>query len=119
MKYVEPGQYSREEVENAIASNSETELIDMVISASMFAEDGDWAETVCLRLANHSNSSIRGNAILGFGHISRVHGKVSSPVVKDLLKNALLDQDEYVRGQAEAALDDLEHFLGWQINGSA
>jgi hypothetical protein len=36
-----------------------------------------------------------------------------------LLKEALLDEQDYVRGQAHAAADDLEHFLGWQLVGSA
>lgn len=106
-------------MEAAISADHVEKLIQMVVAVSMFAEDGGWAESVCLRLANHPNYNVRGNAILGFGHIARVHGKIESLGVKESLKEALLDEQDYVRGQAHAAADDLEHFLGWQLVGSA
>ena len=119
MKYEDPGEYSIDEVEAAILADRVEELIQMVVSVSMYANDGAWAESVCLRLANHSNHNVRGNAILGFGHIARVHGNIENAEVEKLLKNALLDEHSYVRGQAHAAADDLDHFLGWQLVGSA
>lgn len=112
MKYENSEEYTIAEVESAILADRVEDLIQMVVSVSMFAKDSMWAESVCLRLANHSNFNVRGNAILGFGHIARVHGNIQSKEVKNLVKLALLDEHPYVRGQADAAADDLTHFLG-------
>jgi hypothetical protein len=118
MKYEELQEYSKEEVEVAISKDHVEKLILMVVAVSMHSEDSTWAESVCFRLASHSNINVRGNAILGFGHIARVYGKIESTEVKGLLEAALVDEQEYVRGQAHAAADDVEHFLGWQLVGT-
>ncbi len=117
--YEESELYTKEEVEEAIAADNVAELIPMVISVSVYSDGGAWAEHVCLRLANHSNFNVRGNAVLGFGHIARVRGKIDNAVVKSLITAALIDENEYVRGQAHAAADDLSQYLGWQLKGTA
>lgn len=118
MKYQAPRQYSKHDVESAIAADNVTGLIQMVISVSMYSDDSLWAESVCLRLAKHADWNLRGNAILGFGHIARAHENIASTEVKLLVERALLDEEEYVRGQANAAADDLEQFLGWELEGN-
>jgi hypothetical protein len=35
----------------------------------------EWGEGVCARLANHEHFNVRGNAILGFGHLARIHAR--------------------------------------------
>jgi hypothetical protein len=72
---------------------------------------------VCLRLSGHPHFNVRGNAILGFGHLARTCGALDEGRVKPLIERALKDTDEYVRGQANAAADDLAHYLGWRIEG--
>jgi hypothetical protein len=58
--------------------------------------------------------NVRGNAIQGFGHISRVHEQLDQFTVQPIIEAALSDAHEYVRGQASDAADDTEHFLGWK-----
>jgi hypothetical protein len=36
--------------------------------------------------------------------------------MRPVVQAALRDPHEYVRGQAEAAADDLAHFLGWTLD---
>lgn len=116
MKYEVIEEQSREEVESAISKNDPDELLYAVLSATLYSLNPDWAEDVCLRLSNHENFNVRGNAILGFGHIARIHRKLNKRIIKPIIENALSDESDYVRGQADSAADDVEHILKWKIN---
>jgi hypothetical protein len=109
--------YQKSEVEAAIYNDEAEELVKMVIHVSMNPDIEGWAESVCLRLSNHKDSNVRGNALLGFGHIARVIGKLESPNIRSIVSNALVEESEYVRGQAHSAAEDLQHFMGMQIEG--
>jgi hypothetical protein len=114
MKYTTIEKSLNDKVEKIIAEGNIKEVSALIIEIAMFAEDSDWAEDICLRLATHENANIRGNAILGFGHIGRVHRKLNEAKVKPLIKAALTDKDEYVRGHAHCAKDDTKWFLKWK-----
>jgi hypothetical protein len=106
---------SVEEVEAAIGRNQPDELLLAVLSAALHGLDPAWAQDVCCRLAAHEHFNVRGNAILGFGHLVRIHGRLDRSVVLPIIKAGLKDSHEYVRGQAHAAADDVEHFLQWSV----
>jgi hypothetical protein len=108
-------QLSQDQIEECITRNDPHELLHAVLSAALYAEDQDFAEQVCLKLARHEHFNVRGNALLGFAHIARIHGKLNEKEVRPLVEIGLHDQDDYVRGQAEDARDDIEHFLGWKF----
>ena len=57
--------------------------------------------------------SVRGNASLG--HLARIHRRLDRLAVLPIIEAALLDPHEYVRGQANAAADDIEQSLGWAL----
>ncbi|HEX5219687.1 MAG TPA: hypothetical protein VFZ59_08980 [Verrucomicrobiae bacterium] len=82
----------------------------------MHDEDFYFAQEICIKLSAHNHFNVRGNAVLGFGHIARVHRKLNQAVVQPIIQAALHDQDDYVRGQAEAAADDTTRFLSWQYD---
>ncbi|HEX8635118.1 MAG TPA: hypothetical protein VF703_13305 [Pyrinomonadaceae bacterium] len=90
-----------------------------VISAVLHSDDPAWAEDVCLRLARHEHFNVRGNAILGFGHLARIHRQLDERRVKPLIEDALREASDYVRGQADAAADEVEFFLKWKIDRPA
>ena len=113
LKYREAISWSRAKVEAALAADDPELLLQAVIAVSMHEEDQKYAEALCVRLSRHPHFNVRGNAVLGFGHIARVHGKLEENVVQPLIAAALKDQEEYVRGQAHSAKDDTEHFLHW------
>ena len=86
----------------------------MVLSVALYSDDYQYAESFCFKLSNHKHFNVRGNAILGFGHIARIHGKLNKNKIKPIIKNALRDENEFVRGQADNAMDDTKHFLKWK-----
>ncbi len=77
--------------------------------------DPQWSENICLSLSQHSDPFVRGNAVLGLGHLSRVCGVLDKARCLPVVEAALSDPDAHVRGQANAAVDDLNHFLGWSV----
>ena len=101
--------------EATIARNEPAELLYVPVAVSLHAERLAWAQGVCARLAVHPHFNVRGNAVLGFGHLARRFGWLERAVVAPLVVRALADADPYVRGQAHAAVDDLQHFLGWDL----
>ena len=115
MKYEVIAQRSKAEVESAITVNDSEELLYAVLSAALYAEDGKWAESICLRLSRHEHFNVRGNAILGLGHIARIHGDLNELKAKPVIEAALSDENEFVRGHANAAADDVEFFLNWKV----
>jgi len=118
MQYEIIARRSKEEVESAIAINDPEELLYAVLSAAMYSEDGEWAEDICLRLSSHEHFNVRGNAILGLGHIARIHGDLNELKAKPVIEAALRDENEYVRGHANDAADDVESFLNWKVERS-
>lgn len=100
----------------AITRDDPEELRLIPISVSMYPYGRIFSQTVCLRLAAHPNPIVRGNAILGFGHLARLF-RYLKPNVKAFIESALNDESNYVRGQADAAADDVEWFLGWVLHG--
>ncbi|HVF27445.1 MAG TPA: hypothetical protein VM943_04330 [Pyrinomonadaceae bacterium] len=116
MKYEPIEPRDKDEIESAVSRNNPDELLHAVISANLYADDPEWAESVCLRLVHHQDFNVRGNAILGFGQFARIHRKLNASRVKPMIVAALNDVSDYVRGQACATADDVEFFLKWKIN---
>jgi hypothetical protein len=115
--YRQPPDSTAEEAEAAIARDDPAELYVVPISISMYHEDLEWAQALCLKLSSHRDVTVRGNAVLGFGHLARRFRKLDEGVVRPIIENALLDAESYVRGQAYAAASDVTHFLGWKVKG--
>ena len=115
LKYKPIPVLSRAEVEQVIQRDDARELSIAVLSAALYSEDPEWSQEICLRLAGHSNHNVRGNAILGFGHIARIHGRLNQARVEPAIRRALRDPDDYVRGHAEDAAGDVEIYLKWEI----
>jgi hypothetical protein len=116
MKYKPIERLSIEEVESAISGNDPEDLLIVVLSAALYSDDQRWAEDICLKLSKHEHFNVRGNAILGFGHIARIHRRLDQRKVQPVLEAALKDPSDYVRGQADVAADDVEFFLNWKVD---
>ena len=82
--------------------------------ASLYYEDRTFAEMVCIKLANHSHFKVRAFAIEGFGHIARIDGELDADIIKPLIEQALMDDNEFVTEKANDTKDDLKHFLKWK-----
>jgi hypothetical protein len=99
---------------SARAQNNTVELPHILVAVALHEADLGWAQEYCLSLASHPNENVRGNAILGFGHLARRFGQLTAEA-KPIIQAALIDSSAFVRGQAEASADDVGQFLGWQL----
>ena len=119
LKYESTEFHGEESAEAAIVRDDPAELLYVPIAVSLYSDDLDWAQRLCVRLAAHPHFNVRGNAILGFAHLARRFGRLDRAAVEPLVLNALADSDAYVRGHADAAVDDLRQFLGWHLTPEA
>ncbi|MFW2341196.1 hypothetical protein [Brevundimonas sp.] len=110
-----PPDWTPADIEAAIVENDPEAMPYVPIAVSMGCDEADraWAEEVCVRLSTHPQEWVRGNAILGFGHLARAFRMLDRATIEPLVRAALADPSPVVRGQAEAAADDIAHFLGW------
>ncbi len=116
MKYEKIKEYNESEIKIAIADNNADELLYIVLSVALYSDDFEYAENFCVNLSAHENFAVRGNAIQGFGYIARIHGKLNAEIIKPIIKKALKDENEFVRGNAVDAKDDTKTFLKWKYN---
>ncbi len=110
-------EYPRDEVEQALARNDPEELLRVVIGVALYEEDLGYSQQLCIRLSSHEHFNVRGNAVLGFGHLARRFRTLNKTLVKPIIERSLRDPSDYVRGQAVDAADDVAHFLKWKIEG--
>ncbi|MCH7727642.1 MAG: HEAT repeat domain-containing protein [Planctomycetes bacterium] len=107
--------WTKEEVDAVIEHGNPDELLYVPIVVSMDPPDCVWAEAICSRLSTHDNPAVRGNSVLGFGHLARTCSKLNRDIAYPIIVAALSDPDPDVRSQAQIAVDDTAHFLGWRF----
>ena len=110
--------WTEQDVEDVILRGDPEVLLYVPIVVSMDPPDPGWSQDICLRLVDHDHWNVRGNAILGFGHLARTTRKLDKDRVLPLVANALNDPNEYVRGHAHDAVADISHYLGWTFPSS-
>jgi len=115
MQYEDVPAMTKAEVLDGLARADVEGLQTIALSAALRIADWRWAQGVCLQLTRHSEPVIRGNAILGLGHLARIHRCLDRELVEPAIRSALIDSDEHVRSQADSAADDIATFLGWQL----
>lgn len=111
--------WTEADVEAVLARGDPEELLYVPIVVGMNADNcnREWAETICLRLATHSHFNVRGNAVLGLGHIARTCRALNTPAAVPVIAAALQDDHEFVRGHAASAAEDLGVYLGVVVPG--
>ena len=106
-------QLTQSEIEAAIERDDPDELLRAILAAALYQER-EIAEPICIRLASHAHFNVRGNALLGFAHIARLHSKLDQESIKPIIRKGLTDEHEYVRGHARDAKKDTEFYLDWK-----
>ena len=115
MRYEQPQPVSQDDARRIAEGGNVPELATTAIAVALHEPDADWAERYLCSLCRHPEPNVRGNAILGLGHLARIHRRLRHPEARPLIVRGLVDEDGYVRGQADAAADDVRQFLGWRI----
>lgn len=112
--------WTEKDVKAVIARGDPSELLYVPIVVGMHALDceREWAEEICFSLANHPDCNVRGNAILGLGHIARTCRALNLERAIPVISQALADLDPLVRGHADDVASDLEVFLGVSALGN-
>jgi hypothetical protein len=111
--------WTEADVEAVLARGGPAELLYVPIVVGMNAPSCEqaWAEGVCFGLANHPDSTVRGNALLGLGHIARTCRELNLERAVPVISQALSDPHENVRGHADSAACDLHLYLGVVVPG--
>ncbi len=109
--------FNIEDVDAAIRRNDVAELQLVPVTVAISFSDRSYAEEVCLRLSVHTDTRVRGNAVMSLGHLARRFRKLDEKTVKPVIESALKDPDEYVRVHAKSAADEIHQFLCWNIAG--
>jgi hypothetical protein len=115
MRYEPIPHLTKIEIENLVKENNPETVLIAVLSAALYCDDREFAKELCLELSGHPHFNVRGNAILGLGHIARIDGSLDAAKVKPIILHALEDEHDYVRGNALDAKDDIEHYAGLKI----
>jgi hypothetical protein len=107
-RYDSPRLLGRAELDAALTSDDVQALRHIVVAVTTTGDTTTAVELV-RRLLEHGDEKVRGNAVLGVGHLARRFGTVPADLVLGV-RAAALDPSAYVRGQADAAADDLATF---------
>ena len=112
MKYEATDALSRDAAEALAVAGDVPGLSTALIALSLADPDLAWTTAFLLRFTTHASPNVRGNALLGFGHLARRFRSLPGPaLVRAAIAAGLADADAFVRGQAESASDDLASFL--------
>ncbi len=105
-----------EDVETLINSGDLEELARLPIElTNAGSHDPAWSQAVCVRLAVHPDAGVRGNAVLGLGHLARSMRELDREPCHAIVVAALNDPDRYVAAHARSAADDIAQFLRWPM----
>ncbi|MFQ5415621.1 MAG: hypothetical protein ACE5FL_01105 [Myxococcota bacterium] len=104
-----------EQFEAALRRDDPFELQELILDVALESDRREWAEWACTVLARHRNATVRGNALLGFGHLARRFGFVDPKRARPLIETGLHSHHEFVRAQAESAADDVDAYLSWGV----
>lgn len=91
-----------EDIPQILERDNPSEVLRVPIMVSMYDDDQEFCEEICLKLSKHEHYQVRANAILGFGHIARRFQCLLSDNILDIVNDALSDESEEVRGQADS-----------------
>ena len=107
--------WTQADVQAVLDRGDPHELLYVPIVISLDPPDCDWAERICTRLAAYPDATVRGNALVAFGHLARTCGRLNEAVVRPLIEAGLSDTDPTIWAHASDAADEIEQFLGWEF----
>ena len=105
------------DVAAALERNDLAELRLMAVTVALSDLELSLSQSICVRLCANPDSKVRGNALIGLGHLARRYRKLDEPIVKPLIVSGLQDIDVFIHECAKSAADEIHQFLHWDIPG--
>ena len=109
MKYEDISPISRQELRDALTSESNERAARAIIATALHDPDWTWAEQQCLVALQDERREVKAAAIVSLGHIARVHGRSTLSVTIPALQG--LRGDQHLGGMAEDAIEDILMFV--------
>ena len=106
--------YSDEEINKIMIDGTYEELGILSLAVGMNHHDWKFAQSICLKLAEHENEAIRANAVFGLAYIARTKGRLSNHLVKPVIFRELRRSENF-RWRIEDTISDINLFLGWNM----
>lgn len=109
-KYQEAPPIAREDAERAFSCDLPEKICDALVRVALNDPDWRWVQEKCLYFINSPSPDVRRLAVICFGHLARIHGKLDLKRVLPVLEGMRDDHEIY--GSVEDALEDIEAFTG-------
>jgi hypothetical protein len=116
-RFEQPAPISREELRRDLSSPNPDITATALISMALYERDWRWAESVCLSaLGDDPRRAVKQAALIGLGHLARIHHTLHLEIVVPVVQELLNDPD--LGGIAEDALQDIIRFVSTNDSGS-
>jgi hypothetical protein len=110
MKYQEPGEVSRAELERARSSEDGPSIRAALVGLALNeGEDWRWVESQCIELLMDRDWEVRAIAATCLGHVARIHGQMDLEIAVPALR--ALQDDPKTASFAGDALEDIETYI--------
>ena len=122
-QYREPECTSVAQVRSLVTQEKLEEASVAIIGLALYSMEFESIYELIIELSKNHNPYLRGNAILCIGHLSfrLVRGPsmrfFEKKRVCDIVAKGLADSEKYVREQSYDAASDIQHYLGWTVEG--
>jgi hypothetical protein len=100
---------SKNDVQEALASHDSAAAAEALIRMALSEPEWQWAEAVCLNALQDHRKEVKAAALIGIGHLARIHRVLHLDLVLPSLKQLLADPEW--AGRAEDILDDIAVFV--------
>ena len=107
--------FTDEEINIAILKDDVDSLIFIAFAVGYHGKDWKYAQDICIRLSDHHNKTVRGNAMLGLSYVALFQGELDKRLVKPILIRALHDSEDEVRERAQDAVLQINRSMKWRI----
>jgi len=113
MKYETLEPINKDQAADLLGEGGRETICRTLVCVATFEPDRHWAQTQCLRYANHKDSFVRGVAATCLGHLARIHKTIDEDEVMPIVRQLLRDKDPQTRAIAEDTISDFSIYLGW------
>ncbi len=108
-----PDRLSRKVALAKLAGTDPHARIDGILSLALYDPDWKFVQDLCLELLHDSDVDIVATAVLGLGHLGRIHGHLELDRVVPQLE--ALKTNDALAGRVSDELDDIDIFVRRQL----